>query len=328
MAINWINSDMSLTTSHRSTRAQVMPTESGVTVQSFSVNKDVSKTSSSQTVWSWNMPLPAGVQASAVPHVFAMSPTSPSSSASSATIVKHNTHDTGISLDLTKAYTGSAPAGIASSNSAGQTYGSGGGSSSGNRRLDKTNNLYIAHMVFMIIGWMICFPLGILLARYGRTFFTWFPKHRLINTIGFVAVFIGFFIVIAAVASEGGPHFSNTHEKLGLALFILLFLQIALGAFSHSLKNRRQTRLVGYVHIPIGLILFGLSVYQIHEGFEEWDWEPPMYASYVIYAWAGLMALLYLIGFAFLPKELRQNRDNNAAPKIESISEDSYRRPY
>lgn len=329
MAINWINADMSVTTSHRSTTAQVMPTEAGVTVQSFSVNSDVSKTSASETVWSWNMPMPANAQANSVSHVFAMSPTSPSSSSTGATLVKHNRHDTGITLDLTKAYTGAAPAGLASATSSnggdsGETYGSS-DSSDGSRELNKTNNLYIAHMVFMIIGWMICFPAGILIARYGRTFFTWFPKHRMINTIGFVAVFIGFFLAIGAVASDGGPHFSNTHEKLGLAMFILLFAQIALGALSHSLKQRRNTRIVGFIHIPFGLILFGLSVYQIHEGFEEWDWGPPSYASYIIYAWAGVMALVYLAGFALLPKELRQNREQ---PKIESSSEESYRRPY
>jgi hypothetical protein len=43
-------------------------------------------------------------------------------------------------------------------------------------------------------------------------------------------------------------------------------------------------------------------------GFDRWDWNPPAYASYIIYAWAALMAVLYIAGFALLPKERRQNR--------------------
>jgi len=145
MAVNWVNSDMSLTTSHRGTTAQVQPLESEVTTTSgFAVNRGVSTTKTGMTVWSWNFPQP-DAPSNAMSHVFAMSTTSPSSSASSATIVKHIRHDTGITLDLTKAYTGAAPAGFAEGMTPSTTSSS---SSQGLRNLNSNiTRIYLVHMV-------------------------------------------------------------------------------------------------------------------------------------------------------------------------------------
>lgn len=323
MAINWVNSDLSLTTSHRSAKGEFLPLTSYVTVQEFSANTEVSKSKTGQTIWSWNMPLPSSDPQNAVQHVFAMSSTSPTSSSTSATIVKHNRYDQGIALDLTKAYTGSAPAGIAGSTQATTTSNTG-----GQRDLSKnTTRIFLVHMIFMILGWQLLIPIGVLLARYGRTFFTWFPYHRIVMLAGFLFIFIAFFLAVSGVGLQSKDHFSNTHEKLGLSLFILIVVQVLLGASSHELKKRKGLRYIGFVHIPFGLILYALSVWNIHEGFSVWQWDPPAYASYIIYAWAGLMGVLYIVGLAFLPKELKQNKQDqqNALTKHELSSDEDQR---
>jgi protein-S-isoprenylcysteine O-methyltransferase Ste14 len=46
----------------------------------------------------------------------------------------------------------------------------------------------------MIVGWLLIFPAGIFLARFGRTTFKWFPKHRIVQTFGVLIVFIGMFL--------------------------------------------------------------------------------------------------------------------------------------
>ena len=109
MAINWVNGDKTLTTSHRSTKEMIEPKTSEVTVKEFSLNLDVSMTMPGMTYWSWNMPMTKDPM-NAVNHVFAYAVASPSSSSVDATLVKHIRHDTGIVLDLTKAYDGSPPA--------------------------------------------------------------------------------------------------------------------------------------------------------------------------------------------------------------------------
>ncbi|UZJ53198.1 hypothetical protein CBS101457_002518 [Exobasidium rhododendri] len=307
MAVNWVNSDMSTTTSHRGTTKEVQPLESEVTTSAgFVVNQGVSVSKTNLTVWSWNFPQ-QDAPTNAMSHVFAMSSTSPSTSDSSATIYKHDRYDTEITLDLTKAYTGAAPAGLTSLSSVSSVSPS--PTTAALRDLHSNiTRIYLVHMIFMVVGWMLIAPLGILIARYGRTLFKWFPAHRGLQLFATLLIFIAFFLAIAAVGMTGGAHFAYTHNKVGLALFILLFVQIALGVGSHAYRGKTGKRYIGYAHAPLGLVLFGLSVWQIHLGFAIWKWEPPMYASYIIYGWAGLMFLLYIVGFVFLPKELRQDR--------------------
>lgn len=121
--------------------------------------------------------------------------------------------------------------------------------------------LYFSLQIFMVVGWMLIAPLGILIARYGRTMFKWFPVHRGMQFTAFLLIFIAFFLAIAAVGMEGGPHFAYTHNKVGLALFILLIVQVLLGVASHTYRGKTGKRYIGFAHIPLGLILFGESCF-------------------------------------------------------------------
>lgn len=109
----------------------------------------------------------------------------------------------------------------------------------------------------MIVAWMLVAPLGIMVARFGRTMFSWFSAHRAVQLFAFLLIFIGFISAIAAVQIESGRHFTFSHNQLGLAMFVLVLLQILLGAGAHALKSRTGKRFVGFAHIPLGLILFG-----------------------------------------------------------------------
>lgn len=117
-----------------------------MTVETFSVNMDVSRTMTGMTIWSWNWPVQSGVAMDAQSHIFSMATTSPSSSDSNAQIYKHIRHEQGIMLDLTKPYTGGAPAGLPNAIATGSTSM---GSSSGQQRdLSKPGvRIYLVHMV-------------------------------------------------------------------------------------------------------------------------------------------------------------------------------------
>lgn len=149
MAINWVYADGSTTTSHRGAIAEVQPLESEVeTTAGFAVNSEASKQTDDTTTWSWNFPQ-ASPPGSAVSHVFAVSMTPPSSSASDATIVKHIRHETGITLDLTKAYSGASPAGLPNGQAA-TAPSSSSSSSSEQRNRDlgsNTTRIYLIHML-------------------------------------------------------------------------------------------------------------------------------------------------------------------------------------
>lgn len=110
----------------------------------------------------------------------------------------------------------------------------------------------------MLFAWLILVPLAVLLARFGRTFFNWFPSHRGIQLATLLFVFIAFFLGIAAMCVQGAKHhFNHIHHKLGLTILILLFVQVALGAVAHHYRTKTGKRWLGFIHAPLGILIFG-----------------------------------------------------------------------
>jgi heme A synthase len=109
----------------------------------------------------------------------------------------------------------------------------------------------------MVIAWMLILPLGIFLARFGRTFFTWFPAHRAVQTSAFLVIVIALILAITGIKSRSGDHYSSAHAKAGLITVILLLLQCVLGALAHWYRGKTGQRYIGYAHMPLGIILVG-----------------------------------------------------------------------
>lgn len=225
-----------------------------------------------------------------------------------------------MTLDLTKPYDASA-----SSSSSGSDTGSGttvnpatgaGNENQSNRILNRSNNLIIAHMVTMIVAWYILVPAAILIGRFGRALFTWFPVHRNIQIVAFLFVLIGLILIIVEVGS--GTHFDSTHAKVGLAIFIIMLVQMALGALGHKTKRFHVSRIV---HVVIGLTITVLAVWNATTGLSLWQWGPPRWASWILWIWFALVALAYVAGLALLPRDLRHWRE---APENKSPEKQAY----
>ncbi|KAK0561201.1 hypothetical protein OC861_005937 [Tilletia horrida] len=168
------------------------------------------------------------------------------------------------------------------------------------------NKVIIAHITFMIAGWMVVIPLGALLARYGRTYFKWLRYHRIVQLIGMIFVTVGFALAVTFHnLIPGFTHFSTPHGKLGLAIFVLGWAQSFLGQTGHLLFRSRQIRYLNYSHIILGITTFALAILQISWGFQEWRYKPPTWVPNVFYGWAGFIFLLYAFGFTLIPRERR-----------------------
>jgi hypothetical protein len=316
-ALCWVNPDnATVTISHRGATGEDDPTvQLAPSAQTFSTN-DVSKSRAGVIYWSWNMATPNS-DLSSIQHIFAMNPTGPTTSDVNAHLKKHTRYQQGIKLDLTKPYTGALPVGLVASGGGVAANPSSSSSESGSGSVGEhnayasmtTRNLYLVHMGFMLAAWLIVIPAGILVTRYGRTMFAWYPHHRNIQIVGLLFVFIGFFFAVGAVVYSGDSHFGSTHEKVGLAIFILVIVQSAMGVASHHIKRRFGARVVGFIHIPFGLTLFGLSIWEIHMGFEKYKPKAPAYASDIVYAWSALLAAVYAIGFYKIRRELAEHRE-------------------
>jgi uncharacterized membrane protein len=177
--------------------------------------------------------------------------------------------------------------------------------------------MLVAHAIFLTLGFLVSLPAGALLARYIRTFTPkWFTGHWIVQfLIAGPVILIGFALGVRAVAETGGEHFDDRHKRLGLALFILYFVQIFLGAIIHYVKSKTRTSRPpqNYMHAVLGLVIIALSFYQVRYGFRsEWTEATGRQvgngANVVWYIWVVVVPVGYFVGLAFLRKQYDQER--------------------
>ena len=92
--------------------------------------------------------------------------------------------------------------------------------------------LIIAHGALMAIAWVILFPAGAFIARFGKRLeptsgaaAQWFVLHRYLQSFGWVALVAAFACSVAAVSTRGAVHFATTHAAVGFAAFLFAVIQ-------------------------------------------------------------------------------------------------------
>ena len=73
---------------------------------------------------------------------------------------------------------------------------------------------------------------------------------------------------MSAVDKMGpGGQLNDTHKKWGVAIFVLYFFQLSLGAFIHFFKIRtvsvRGRSVQNYFHALFGIFIIGIAFYQV-----------------------------------------------------------------
>ncbi|KAJ1018537.1 hypothetical protein NDA16_004819 [Ustilago loliicola] len=317
MMIGWVDTTGKVVMSQRTAPGHDDPTTS-ISALAANLEHKFSFSNSSGTVWAWSFPLSASDRAptSTTPFIWANNKNDNPASSTTASIRRHTAYGV-FNLDLIKPYDPSSSSSSDSGSSSSLKPGSNTGSQNQSSRiLNRRNNIIIAHMVMMIIAWFLLVPAGILIGRYGRTFFKWFPVHRAVMGAAFLFVLLGF-IIIVAQTSSGDEHFSSTHAKTGLAIIIIMVLQGVLGLVGHKTKRFNPSRIV---HVVIGLGVTMLAVWNSTEGLSLWSWGVPQWAGWILWIWAGLLALAYLGGLALLPRDLRQWRaDQNGSQEKQNM---------
>jgi hypothetical protein len=302
MVIMWGNPDGSVTLSQRRTSTYTMPTIDPTPPRVATLGTTVSTTSSSEFRFS--------VEADSQTTqniIYAFSRDAPTSSVEAARINVHQEKGM-FRLDLSKPL-------VSDDNSA---------SVSGTIPLTGTQKLFIAHAVFCGLGFLFFLPLGVLLARFLRTFTpTWFKGHWIMQfaTSGPI-ILTGFALAIAAVAQQGTPHFQAGHQTWGLVLIILYLAQCSLGGFIHFVKpkNRIGRPPQNYGHAVFGLFVIGVAFYQVRTGYSvAWPsltgLPTPGAVDIVWILWIILLALLYGAGLALLRRQFRQEKQSRLSRK-------------
>ncbi|KAF8955170.1 hypothetical protein BDZ97DRAFT_1860297 [Flammula alnicola] len=307
MVVMWPNSDGSVTLSQRSSSGHSTPRVDSNPPQIANVSQAYTVTSGSTPQLAFTMPINATNTKPFI--IWAYSSTNPQSSAVDAHFDKHS--DTGEwQLDLTRPQSSSSM----STNGTLPTFDA--------LPLYPYQRLIIAHAILCVVGFLLFLPAGAILARYLRVFNPiWFQGHWIIQfALAAPVIVIGVALGIAAVQSAGALHFGDSHRQSGIVIFVLYLAQCALGAFIHFVKSKKRTRrpIQNYLHGLVGLATIGAAMYQIYNGFyTEWPnvtGRGPLSGGLTVFfwIWSVLLAVAYLAGLAFLPRQLRQ--ENNSRP--------------
>jgi hypothetical protein len=328
MVISWVNSDSSITTSQRSASGNNQPLTTLVKASPYTVNMPqtdlitVNNTKTLSVSWLFAQ---TTAPSDAVQYMYAYGPNAPSSSATDATIKKHSKTKQ-FTMDLTKPFNAATTPSTSDTDPSTTTVGGSSATSTSTSSSDdegavrdlSTNNstrIIFVHVIFMSVAWLLLAPLAVLLARYGRMLFTWYPHHRNIQLGTILLTFIAFFLAVSFLSVTDSPHFVETHHIVGLVIVILVFVQASLGLFAHKFIAKTGRRIVGFVHIPLGLVIILMAIWNMETGINLWEWAPSPAFRYFIYGWMGFIVLLYLAGLAFIPKEIKYHKQRNIEKK-------------
>ncbi|KAJ6564987.1 hypothetical protein DFH09DRAFT_1035121 [Mycena vulgaris] len=173
------------------------------------------------------------------------------------------------------------------------------------------------HVAFF--AYLVALPLGIFIPRYLRTFTTsWFWPHAIMNfLVTGPLIFTAFTLGYQTTNMSGVPHFSDPHQKVGLALLVMYLIQVSLGAFIHWIKfpfrfpGGRHPQ--NYLHGLLGLSIVALATWQTHYGlWIEWPFvtgnaHPVNWRCK--HFWLGIVVVIwsfYAIGLVLLPRQFKQ----------------------
>lgn len=152
--------------------------------------------------------------------------------------------------------------------------------------------------VFACLTGLLVIPASLLVGRYCRGKVGWWRIHALLNAVGAVLIVVVFALGMASVGTaDEGTQFSgdeaDMHHKLGLAILLLVLVQVALGCVAHFVfrpeANAKHVegqqdkaspvkpaftttaRTVRLTHITLGIITVGLLYWCMWDGLHtEW----------------------------------------------------------
>ncbi|KZW01863.1 hypothetical protein EXIGLDRAFT_716508 [Exidia glandulosa HHB12029] len=302
MVIMWANADGTVTLSQRQADNEIMPTVVPSPPRVATLDDSASEALAALPTFAFTIPTQSGTKQNLI---WAFGSTNPGSKDASATLVQHDIGSSGpIILDV------SQPVGVSGTPTA---------SGSELPPLSSSQKLIVAHAVVFAIAFMLLLPVGALFARLLRTSTTfWFKAHWIVQFyITAPAIILGFAFSVAGVQQHGSGHFNDDHKRLGLVICILYVVQCSLGAIIHFIKSATRLRRPpqNYLHAVLGLVIIGLALAQVHSGYDkEWNaatgrGEVSNGVKIVWIIWVVLLPVLYFGGLAFLPRQLRMERE-------------------
>jgi len=196
------------------------------------------------------------------------------------------------------------------------------------------------HAIVCTVGFLILLPLGVLLARYARTFTRrWFWGHAVMQfVISGPVIFAGWALGDQLSKELEMQSLHDPHQQIGIALLALYVTQLLIGVFIHYVKMpglfRGHRPPQNYIHVMLGLAILALAAYQVHYGLNtEWAFatggghEVPDSA---MHAWLALIIVfwvLYFLGMALLPRQFKSEAEGRREMRMSAKGAEGTARP-
>jgi len=188
---------------------------------------------------------------------------------------------------------------------------------------------WLAHGILAFIAWGVLVPTAVQ-SSIMRSLFKgpmWFKLHQIFNTTAMALTVVVFAIGVAVTNREGSLHFSNSHERMGLAMFILAIVQVLDGVkrphapAPNSGEEKTSSRKAWEVgHRLGGVALLACGFWQMDAGIKLYNikynsagssQEQAVSTAYRV--WIGFVVAMLVIGglyFKFLGSKMK-NVDQN-----------------
>ena len=104
--------------------------------------------------------------------------------------------------------------------------------SQGRGAYESYDQYWKVHGILMALAWGFFAPVAIVSAICRRLIpgeGVWFQIHRFVNVLCCILTIAGFGVAVAAYSGAGIPHFSGTHQRIGVTIFIIVLLQVLNG---------------------------------------------------------------------------------------------------
>ncbi|KAF8268746.1 hypothetical protein EI94DRAFT_1660737 [Lactarius quietus] len=189
------------------------------------------------------------------------------------------------------------------------------------------------HGLLASISFLVVLPIGVLVARYTRTFTNrWYNAHWIINLVLGLPLIATAWVMgrNAHELGRGGP--MTPHGRLGVFIIGLYIAQLVLGLFIHYIKvpfpsfGHRPPQ--NFLHAVQGLAILGLSNYQIYDGlYHKSSFLADHVGQFAKRSWLGLIITfwaLYTIGLIFLRRQYMQERRARKEKGQEKVQQSSY----
>jgi len=171
------------------------------------------------------------------------------------------------------------------------------------------NSKYTTHGWLMTVAWGILLPAGALLASATRggdaaliTVPHWPLIHMAIQCSGVVLMTAGFAMSYVATEDAKSEHFKDTHQKVGLFLFIAGWVQVLFGVVRPKNDPAEESllhKLWSWKHRLLGMGSLGLAIWNIYTGMDkpQVNVEDALKATFT--AWCALLGTALLAIYAW-----------------------------